>query len=114
MSKGEYPAHLNGDGSLKEGVEKRRWTAVFSAFWASIPTWLQIAAVSALTGSSVMAGTWSRSNGDSEAELRHVVREEMSVMNAGFKAFVATQPEKTQLAVLRAMERAGEKLKEGK
>jgi len=49
-----------------------------------------------------------------EDDWRTVVREAIGPLKAGFKAFVATQPAKTQLAILQAMTRQEEKQKEAK
>ena len=41
-----------------------------------------------------------------EKDLRKIVRQEIAPLDAGFRAFVATQPAKSQLAVLKAIEAA--------
>jgi hypothetical protein len=116
--KGEYPSHLNGDGSLKdEAKERRHWRA----FWDEFPGWLRTAVVIALSGSASAIGMKQFGDKDphaaivmTEDDFAQVVRKEIAPMKAGFKAFVATQPEKVQLAVLKAWNREEEKQKEGK
>lgn len=113
--KGEFPPYLNADGSLKEEAKERRH---WKAFWDEFPGWLRTAIVIAFGGTiggSVVTLKPDKSDDlMTEDEFRTVVRTEIAPMKAGFKAFVATQPEKVQLAVLRAWNREEEKLKEGK
>lgn len=92
-------------------AEKRKW----NAFWETIPGWLRTAIVSLTLASGASYGTAQLNHKEptDEATLRRVIREELAPMKAGFKAFVATAPAKTQLQVLQAMSRAEDKIKEG-
>lgn len=107
--KGDYPAHLNGDGSLKEEAKERRH---WRAFWDEFPGWLRTAIVIAF-GGTVGGGSMKLfSHSDTlmdEDDYRRVVKEEIGPLKAGFKAFVETQPDKVQVLVFRAMTREAER-----
>ncbi len=111
--KGDFPSDLNADTK-----ESRHWSAMVTGIWAGWPVALRttILMATAAWGSSYatkqLQGTTAQNVLMDEDDWRKVVRSEMAPLKAGFKAFVATQPEKTQLAVLRAWTKEEEKQKE--
>lgn len=104
------------DKEISEEQEERKW----NAFWHTIPGWVKTpAAVILAATASHLYTKWQVSQADpmtskpaepsvywDEGDLRKMIRSELQPLNAGFKAFVDTQPTKTQLAVLQAMDRA--------
>ncbi len=102
------------DRDLSDQKEERKW----NAFWLTIPSWVKTpaAVILAATASHVYT-KWQAQQGHTmppaasevywdQKELRAMIRAELAPLDAGFKAFISTQPDKTQVAVLRAMDRA--------
>lgn len=97
-----------------ETKERKHW----KAFWDEFPGWFRTAII-ALASAAASAFSMKHMGGAEpifmdEDDYRKVIREEVGPLKAGFKAFVATQPAKVQLAVFQAWNRQEEKQKEDK